>query len=435
MKTAYVVGGVAAVIVAVVALAVLFLYSPGSAHDNIMISLTDPANVPYGTQSLNITYSSLSVHTIGANTSGWVSLSNTGSVNLLTLANSSITLGSFSAPNGTLINLVKFNISSVSMKINNTVYPVTLPSGQIVAHINSTAVVNGTAKLLLDLSPTIITIVTANSTIFVMVPSVRAVLVPHPVSVATKPGTRVQLQERDKEMLTDITPNISITSAYLSSLNNVTSFYVTVKDNSNTSVILKHILILGNESVNLPKFNITGIREGYKTNIGDGNGTSQESSAGLKLPVQRPSIDSISGANQTFINHSNGTSGVINETEIENEFINLGQDLVRMRTISLQISQNGTLFVPYLQCTQQNGGAGEDVGPTPAHAVCPTYVNYSALKTGFVLNPNSSAKLSFTGSLILGEGNYQVNLVSGNAYNVIVVGENGARAQTLINAS
>ncbi len=432
MKTAHA-AGILVIVIAVVAVAVFFLYTPSGAQNNVVVSLTDPANVPSGTQSLNITYSSLSVHTIGVNTSGWTNFSNTGSVNLLTLANSSITLGSFSAPNGTLINLVKFNVSSASIAINNTIYPVTLPSGQIVAHINGTKIVNGTAKVLMDLSPTIVTIVTANSTIFIMVPSIRAVLVPHPVSVDITPGAIAQLHSQDRIRLEDITPNISITSASISNLNNITTLHVTVKDNSNTSVVLRHVLVLGNESLNLPKFNITGVREGYRGSIEGGVSIGQPS--GITISARGYSSDFTNGTNQTSGNHSNETIGATNETEIENEFINMGQNIARMRTLTFQINSNGTLFIPYLQCTQQIGGNGEDIGPTPAHSVCPAYVNYSAFRTGFVLNSNQSVTLTFTGSLVLGEGNYQVNVVPGNAYNLIVQGENGARAQTLVNAT
>ena len=260
----FAVGAIAIVVVAIVAVVFLIHYIQFGAVStgNVILSLTDPANVPSGTQNLSITYSAISVHTIGSNTSGWTNLSASGGVDLLSLSNSSIVLASTSIPNGTKINMLAFNVSNAQITINNTVYKVILPSNRIIAHINSTQSINGTVKVLLDLSPTVVTIVTANSTVFIMVPSIRAVIIPNPSQIIRTPGAKASLDLRDKAELEDITPNISISAVHLATANNITNLQVTVKDNSNTSVLIRHVQLFGNQSVVLPKFNYT---------IGDGN--------------------------------------------------------------------------------------------------------------------------------------------------------------------
>ncbi|MCL4391241.1 MAG: DUF4382 domain-containing protein [Candidatus Parvarchaeota archaeon] len=407
------------IIVIVAAIILFFAYNlTKTPAGNVLLSLTDPANVPFGTQSLNITYSNLAVHTISANGSGWTNLSTAGSVNLLSLQNSSLTLGSFLASNGTRINIVKFNVSVASIEINNTIYPVTLPSRQIIAGINGSETVNGTTRVLLDLSPTVITIVTANSTIFIMVPSVRAVIIPHSVNVERTPGVKIPLQKQDKDKLEDVAFNISITSASLSSIGNVTNLQVTVKDNSNTSVSLKHVMLFGNQSINLPKYNITNVREGF------GGENKIRNTSGIL-----PSDLNANISNQTH----NGSA--VNETEIEKEIIDIGKNIAGMRMITLQVSPNGSLFLPYLRCSQRAAGADDnEQGPTPLKSLCPAFVNYSSFEKGYVLNPGNSVTLAFSGSLVMGEGNYQINIVSNDSYMVVVQGDNGARANTSVTA-
>ena len=418
MKSTFLAG--IAIVIVVIAVSALFLYTSSKQSGNVLLSLTDPANVPFGTQSLNITYSGLAVHTTNSNTSSWINLSNSGTVDLLSLVNSSLTLGVLSLLNGTKINLVQFNVSSANIEINNTIYKVTLPNSKIIAHINGLGTVNGTVRVLMDLSPTVITVVTANSTLFIMVPSIRAVIVPHPINVQITPGVEIPLHEQDKAELADITPNISITSASLSNLNNVTSLHVTVKDNSNVSVILRQVIIFGNQSINLPKYNITNVNGENKGNV----------SSHIIITPSDLSVNSTVVPNKT-INENGG----INETEIEKEVENLGKTLAFMRTVTLLAGANGSLYLPFLKCSPATGNGGEDIGSSPAKSVCPENVNYSGFNKGYTLNANQTATLSFAGSLITGEGNYQINIIPGDAYTLVVQGENGGKAHINVTAS
>ncbi len=230
----------------------------GSQANLVPIQLTDPPQVPAGTTSLIIDYSSLQVRTSGsANTSSvWTSSNTSGSVDLLSLLNYSETIGTVSLPANAVIRAVKFNITSASITINGTTYGVTVPGNTVIqSQLNLPSNTLGTnqSSLLLSLSPTVVSILTPNSTIFVLVPSLNAVVVPRGASNSiTVRGYREKLNSRTNESIDSSRPNLTIVSASLvTSAGNSTEITVTVKDDSNRSVVLKHMSISGKLSTQL----------------------------------------------------------------------------------------------------------------------------------------------------------------------------------------
>ena len=220
----------------------------------LAIQLTDPPQVPNGTSALVIDYSSLQVHAENpAGQSAWLDSNSSGAINLLSLLNFSQTIGAVALPVNSTVDSVKFNITSARITINGTTYNVTVPSGTVQANLKGTALSANNSAVMLSLSPTIVSILTANSTVFVMVPSVRAVIVPQGTTQATVAvGYRTQLTAEAHTRLEQSKPNISIgTGSTLSYASNVTTISVTVSDNSNRSVTLNHIAIYGNVSVQL----------------------------------------------------------------------------------------------------------------------------------------------------------------------------------------
>ena len=367
--------GYAAAVVVIIAIAVIAYVYTTTPSNNLFISLTDPANVPVGTQSLNVTYSSLMVHTTSGNASGWINVPGRGTLDLLMLYNFTTLLGSVHVANGTIVNMVRFNVTSASIALNNTDYPVTLPSSQITVPVLGANIVNGTQNLLTDLAPTVVTVITANSTVFIMVPSVKAVLIGSSTAISGRAiGSREALAKTERSRLNDITPNISISSASLSSLNNVTNFSVTVADNSNQSVRIKHIMITGNQSV--------------------------FSNRTTPLP------DSISTEQKTYDNNRSvispgpGNNRSNPETpEIEHE----------ASTFNFLVGTNGSLFLPSLESNFE----GE----------------------GYNLSAGQSFTFKFSGKLGFGENHVVFNFVSGNTYKVTVQGERDSRASINITAS
>ncbi len=218
----------------------------------VPVQMTDPPQVPAGTSSLVISYSSLALHTEGGAGSGWISANASGSIDLMALLNVSKTMGAVAVPNGTKINMVRFNISSAEITINGTTYNVTVPSSHVQVNLEQTAKANGTSSVLLSLSPAVVSILTSNATVFVMVPSVKAVVVPNGANQSSiKVGFQAGLNESVKAMIDESGANITVTNATLSSSGNRTSLSVTIKNNGNQSVTIRHIMLKGNLTVSV----------------------------------------------------------------------------------------------------------------------------------------------------------------------------------------
>ncbi len=261
--------GLGVILVAVLVSSIALLshnsFSTGNSiqSSTLNISLTDPPHVPLGTERLNITYSSIKIHvTKSSINSSWITVNTTGTIDLMSLINVSKLIGSAKVPFNSVINAASFNISKASITINNVTYPVSLLENQVTANISSSRL-NGTSELLLDLSPTILTIYTSNSTLFEMVPSLTAVVVARGdygvklnhsgVAIPQQYAPNKNLVER----LNSMNGAIVISDAGITQTGNITSISISVKDNSSKRVELDSILIFGNESMYV---NVNSIR-------------------------------------------------------------------------------------------------------------------------------------------------------------------------------
>ena len=418
------------IVLAVILFAISYFVSPAVSKpvSNVFVSLTDPANVPSGTTSLNISYNSLYVHVIKVNSSSsWIDLNASGSLDLLTLTNVSQILGSFAAPNGTIINMLKFNISSSSIELNGTVYPVTVPSNQVIINVPpSQSKVNGTVNLLADFSPTVIPILTANSTIFILVPSARAVVIPgfHKVSI----GAREGISTSQKSEIESTRPNLTASGVSLSETNGTTSFSITITDNSNESVVLQHILLYGPENVtasisavNFINKTMQDIEDHVPINISNINSS-----------INRSFPSDLSAGNGSVKNQ--GTAG---ETEVE-ATDRQEAEVQSMRAINFFVSSTGSLVLPF----EDTVGLGiSATAVSPSCKVIPsnhTIFNNSEsdltsivrncfAPLGYTIKPFSSATFTFTGKVSLGFGRVVISPIVGDTYKIVVQGENGAR--------
>ncbi|MDE1845939.1 MAG: hypothetical protein KGH53_01500 [Candidatus Micrarchaeota archaeon] len=256
--------GSAIAVVLLTAIYFVFLYPQSNAslssnltsklqQSQLAIQLTDPPQVPAGTQALIITYSGVQVHAPSVTGSGWLSGSGSGSLDLLSLVNLTQTIASANVPANVSVDMVRFNVTSAVIKINNTISNVTLSAKMLTAKVYGSKSVNGsTSSVVIQLSPTVATIFTNTSTVFVMVPSLKAVVVPRANSTSLRVGVNVKLDSVVKQQFIQIVPNISITSASLKvAPSGVTHLSLTVQNNYNKSVFLQRIGVFGNESVQL----------------------------------------------------------------------------------------------------------------------------------------------------------------------------------------
>lgn len=244
----------AAAIGIVAAIAYIMLISnsasviPGNlSRSMVPVRLTDPPHVPAGTQSLVINYSSVALHVINESGQGWITSNYSGTVNLMSLINTSQVIGGLDIPNNSTIDGARFNITSAIIMINGTAYNVTVPIRTITAHFSGK--VNSTTGILMDLSPTVAAITTNSTTIFLMVPSLKAIIIPD--QATTRPvriGATSSLTKNDINDLDASKSNISISGAQISQSNDTVGINITLKNNGNKVESIRDVLITGNQT-------------------------------------------------------------------------------------------------------------------------------------------------------------------------------------------
>jgi DNA-binding transcriptional ArsR family regulator len=465
------------VIVIAAVLAALLLYYPSGASttqypksNNLSILLTDPPHVPLGTQSLNITYSSLEVRASTANSSSWIPVNANGTLDLMSLVNLSTLMASVPIPVNTIIDMAAFNITKATIEINNESYPVDVPENRIIANVSMSGRFNGSSGLLFDLSPTIITLYMANATLFEMVPSVKAIMVGKQqlgLPSSSKSGSMthhpIPLNRSVLENLSILKGSIEIIGGTINSTGNITKIEIMVKDTSNKSVMLGHVLIFGNESL---YFNSNSIKRNHlhpdlilpiqaarisvsrginhmhninasanhgrmgfnmtsrfnATNVGDWSDMYNWSTGEANSPFDPNGIPSmsvggmpgkwmsVSGFFNIPLNIGKNVSPSNMSTGMRNAFV-IGSYKERLGVINFIVDDDGTLSQPMYT----------------GHASSP--------QQGFILNPGQVTTLGFNGTVSLGAGFITTEFKYGSVYTIDVIGVGGAYASYNIIAS
>ncbi len=220
----------------------------------LLVQLTDPPNVPVGTQWLNLTYSNLELYVVKEGTStGWTATGSSGTVNLQSLINISKTIGIIQIPNGSSVDQIRFDIASVQINVNGTVYSVDTPNSALIVPITGGNKLESLSSTLLQLSPTVTeTVATAGTApTFLLVPSATAVIREgSQVSQdQAKVGAETQLTSNDRAELEGARGNVSVVSTTLSVSGNKTSFSITIKNSGNVSVALEAVSLHGGFNV------------------------------------------------------------------------------------------------------------------------------------------------------------------------------------------
>ncbi len=243
------------------------MYKAPSAANNVYLSLTDPATVPAGTTALFITYSDIQLVVSTGGVLSTVSLpGGTGTANVLDLQNAYVVIGAMHVRNGSKIVQIRVNITSAVITVNGVNSTVVIGEGTIKANVSSGNNVTGTTNAVVDLVPSVTSIQTVDKTIYVLTPSVRAVVTPNNVFVGqsanvsktrfTPPPIGVKINFTGNTNLSNIfksvTPTIKITSASIAVSGNDTSFSMTVENTGNSSVELNGLMINGLKKVYFP---------------------------------------------------------------------------------------------------------------------------------------------------------------------------------------
>ncbi|MDE1855241.1 MAG: ArsR family transcriptional regulator [Candidatus Micrarchaeota archaeon] len=448
--------GALAILLGVVALFVFGIpaLSAVGVGNSVVFSLTDPPSVPSGTQALNVSYSSLQAHYVtSGNTSAWVSGTGSGNLDLMSLVNASQVIGTGKVPANSTINLISFTITSAYIVINGTRYSVTVPSGKLTVPVTGGRV-SANSSVLIDMSPVVTTIYTDNSTVFVLVPSVKAVLVGS-ANVTAHIGERHELTEIEHEELNATVPSISITSESFKVINNATTkLSITVKDNANQSITLRHVVLFGLPSVFVSPLSANSAigaeidaPPSYQGDIGMGVGGEGDAGAGafgLNASANASANADIGMHTGMMQDVINGIHVLVNANETSNssaEFpmmsaadnarldtlVRIGADVRSFRVLNFIVTTNGTLELPFIgsgcYCTS-------NVCPMEDQASIACIEDGGNGSFGYTLQPGASVTLNFTGQIEYANGHIRITPVQGSQWELVVQGEEGARAST-----
>ena len=213
-------------------------------YNLVQVALTDPPSVPPGTQNLYINYSSVAIHVSGNGTSEWIESDTSGTVDLLSLINTSKIIANFDVPSNLNVDAVNLTIDSEYIVINSTRHNVVLRQGQISSEVDS----NGTngSEVLVDLAPTVIPMYINGKEIFVMVSQVGSVLL-NQAPMHNGLGNLSKLNSAQLNGLTHLATKINITNTSLAVQNGSVQLSLTLKNTGRRSFVLRDLLVLGNQ--------------------------------------------------------------------------------------------------------------------------------------------------------------------------------------------
>jgi DNA-binding transcriptional ArsR family regulator len=391
----------------------------------IPISITDPPQVPAGTQALYVNYSSLSVHFVGGNGGRWVPVNSSGRLDLMSLINESQVIGSVGINSSSSIDMVRFNISFASIRIDNITYDVGIMSRQVTARTINNAV-NESSGILLDFQPVVDPVYLQNSTMFVLLPSLRAAIVHNPGQTGkqfSNPGGQAQrypLQQDYRKIFPSTNANLSITNAALNSSDNSTSFSLSVRNLGGGNVIIMGVLLYGNETL----AEMPGPMMGNGTatlNMSDGcahSRFSNRSDQGFSINASSIyAVGAYTGARMIRIRLRAPVSNIsicdIGNSPGPKFFDNGGFGAVppyMMHGVDFIVGENGTLLTP-----------------------SPRMVSWHREALGYVLQPQESATLTYDGEIRM-MGGLPTALRSG-AYSVVVMTDAGMARANFTNAA
>ncbi len=259
---------VAAFILLVISAA--YAYSRSSGAAQIPIRITDPPEVPAGTQALYINYSSLEAEVGNGGRFTWIAVNSSGRLDLMGLINYTQLIGELDIAPSTTIRRIAFNITSSSITIDNVTYAVHLLGKQVMANVENGNVLDRSSGVLLDLSPIVTPDYTQNSTTFTMLPFLMAIAA-HSQNGQVAPMTdRSQapypLEPYYRSMFSGIGLNLTITNVTLLSEGNETALNITISNTGKSSIGIVG-MVLPYENMPMPFSNNLGMPWAIKEGI------------------------------------------------------------------------------------------------------------------------------------------------------------------------
>ena len=356
----------------------------------LAIRLTDPPQVPRGTSSLNLTYSSLSLlvgepsGTSGQLTTSSVPVTGSATVDLLSLQNISQTIALAKLPAGSVVYSVTFTVSAIKIDVNGTVSTVSLATGgsSFTVTIAQPRSFESGDFALLQLNPVVVDTPSG----YQLIPSAVGVMGHESGQGENEQvGSQHQLKTEDEQNLEGSRGNVTATLVALSVSGDVTTVTVQINNTGNTPVELNAVGLHGN-------FTVAGnpCQSTVTTTTTTTHGESQDQYHQCELPEHADEVVFVPVVPSTSTTTTTSTSTSTTTTS------------TTTTTTSTSTSCSSGMM------SLVNDG-GED-------------------NRGMQLSPGQCVDLTFTGQLSFGESHFVLtpSTSAGQVYVVHVIASNGA---------
>ncbi len=393
-----------------------YAFSANGGTVQIPIRITDPPEVPQGTQALYINYSSIAVAVARNGGMKWITSNSSGTLNLMRLINYTQIVGEIAVGQGSTVDSVVLNITSASIVIDNETYPVHLLGNEVTATVEKGKELNKSSDVLLDFAPIVTPEYTKNSTTFVMLPYLRAFVTQAPEeqkgrTAITGAEAPYPLDPHYRNIFSRESWNITITNVKLVPDGNKTEFSVTLSNKGNRSADILGVVIYENPP---SFFNTSNFSERWPAWAESGLGQNstqypQGTDTGPKPGNDNgPRLPDIGGAGSIGDNVPQGPQGADRIVRRMNCSANLNGPTGPM-TIKWCQQSNSSIeinasaisdIMPYLGgealgaklTTSVNdiiiSGSGERMGPGPAFMLAhPAGINFIVDKNGTLAMP------------------------------------------------
>ncbi|MCL4518674.1 MAG: DUF4382 domain-containing protein [Thaumarchaeota archaeon] len=242
--------------------------TPTGSNGVVSILMSDPPQVPQGVTNVYITYVNMYLHIAGLpDGEGWISVSSSGSIELLGSVNVGQTIASTSIPVNSY-NQIRFNVTSAQITFNSLNYSAIVQNGNLTIHLISSLTIDSAqaSALIIDVQPFVFNFGSATAPQFVIKPTALSFVVPQ-TNVTPEMqhlGYKYQIQSNYTwfwQYRHNYLPSINISAASLSSQ----SLSVSVHSNSSQVTILRAVIVTpihgGSQSQNIS--NVTAGYSGF----------------------------------------------------------------------------------------------------------------------------------------------------------------------------
>jgi hypothetical protein len=210
----------------------------------LSVLLTDPPSVPVGVTSIYITYTNVAVHPAGFSDSKWVTVAGEGTIDTMTLVNSSQTISTGSIP---LLDYdeLRLTISNITIKYLGSNYSATTSARDMQIPIVGGLRVSsyGISAALIDIQPTVVNLGDSTHPSFEVAAGARAIQVPStdigPSASVVGHKTSLQNSGWYDTFKSKASTNLTVSGLALSS----NSFYISATDGGSDPLEIHSIII------------------------------------------------------------------------------------------------------------------------------------------------------------------------------------------------